>query len=412
MPRPVNGSNPFDSLRPNSIVLRWHNAAPLFAVVGIAMQPARPSSRDLRIDFFRGLALVFIFWDHIPGSVFGELTMRNIGFSDAAELFVFLSGFSVAIAYGKRLQRKGYISTAMHILRRNWTLYIAHVFVLTQLMAMLFIVNDHVLTRDFVKEMGLQYFLDNPKQALIASTLLSFRPGLMDPLPLYIVLLGMLVLVIPFFSARPYRVFCASALLYFFANYFDWNLESRPGKVWFFNPFTWQFLFFIGALLGTHRESISRRFRGLSETIRVSVMGITLLFLLVSLVVTLSWRWPAWHDSWMPLSIAQWLYPISKTNLAGVRLVHFLSLVLVVAVFVPKGHWLEMALPRALQAMGRHSLPIFCVSVMLSPMADALNALIGDGLWIQSMTAAGGVIVMWGIALLLEWYRKDEASNG
>ena len=45
-------------------------------------------------------------------------------------------------------------------------------------------------------------------------------------------------------------------------------------------------------------------------------------------------------------------------------------------------------------------------------MADALNALIGDGLWIQSMTAAGGVIVMWGIALLLEWYRKDEASNG
>lgn len=134
--------------------------------------------------------------------------MRNIGFSDAAELFVFLSGVSVAIAYGKRLQRKGYVSTAMHILRRTWTLYIAHVFVLTQLMAMLFIVNDHVLTRDYVNEMGLRYFLDNPKQALVASSLLKFRPGLMDPLPLYIVLLGMFVVALPLMIRRPLITFC------------------------------------------------------------------------------------------------------------------------------------------------------------------------------------------------------------
>ena len=124
------------------------------------MPPSSPSTRDLRIDFFRGLALIFIFWDHITGSFFGYFTMRNLGFSDAAELFVFLSGVSAAIAYGKRLQRRGYVSTTMHILSRSWTLYIAHVFVLTQLMAMLFLVNDHVLTRDYVNEMGLSYFLD------------------------------------------------------------------------------------------------------------------------------------------------------------------------------------------------------------------------------------------------------------
>jgi len=374
------------------------------------MQPARPSSRDLRIDFFRGLALVFIFWDHIPGSVFGELTMRNIGFSDAAELFVFLSGVSVAIAYGKRLQRKGYVSTAMHILRRTWTLYIAHVFVLTQLMAMLFIVNDHVLTRDYVNEMGLRYFLDNPKQALVASSLLKFRPGLMDPLPLYIVLLGMFVVALPLMIRRPLITFLLSAELYLLAIFCEWNLEARPSKVWFFNPFTWQFLFFIGALLGAHREACSQWLANCSQVLRRSVLQMALFFLALSALVVLSWRWPDFHDMWMPSAVAQWLYPISKTNLAGTRLLHFLALVWVVVLCVPQGRWLDKTFPRAMQVMVRHSLPVFCTSVILSPIADALNALADDTVWIQCVTALSGVVLLWCVAQLLEWYRRDEAT--
>ncbi len=372
------------------------------------MQPAHPSSRDLRIDFFRGLALVFIFWDHIPGSWFGEITMRNFGFSDAAELFVFLSGFSVAIAYGKRLQRKGYISTAMHILRRTWTLYIAHVFVLTQLMAMLFIVNDHVLTRDYVNEMGLRYFLDNPKQALVASSLLKFRPGLMDPLPLYIVLLGMLVVALPLIIRRPLIAFLLSADLYLLAIFCDWNLEARPSKVWFFNPFAWQFLFFIGAILGAHRAAGAQWLASCTPQFRKSVLQVLLFFLALSAFVVISWRWPAFHDMWMPPALAQWLYPISKTDLAGVRLLHFLALALAVALSVSQGAWLEKPLPRALQVMGRHSLPVFCTSVMLSPMADAINALAGDQVWMQCVTALSGVLLLWCVAQLLEWYRRDD----
>ena len=372
------------------------------------MQPVRPSSRDLRIDFFRGLALVFIFWDHIPGSIFGEITMRNFGFSDAAELFVFLSGVSVAIAYGKRLQRKGYVSTAMHILRRTWTLYIAHVFVLTQLMAMLFIVNDHVLTRDYVNEMGLRYFLDNPKQALVASSLLKFRPGLMDPLPLYIVLLGMLVLALPLIVRRPLIAFLLSAELYLLAIFCDWNLEARPSKVWFFNPFAWQFLFFIGAILGAHRETCSQWLANRSPEMRRGLLQITLFFLALSALVVMSWRWPGFHDMWMPPAVAQWLYPISKTDLAGTRLLHFLALALAVVLWVPQGRWLEKTAPRVMQVMGRHSLPVFCVSVILSPMADAINALEGDHLWMQCITALGGVLLLWCVAQLLEWYRRDD----
>ena len=49
------------------------------------------NGRDHRIDFFRGLALIFIFWDHIPHNPLAELTVRNFGLSDAAEIFVFLA---------------------------------------------------------------------------------------------------------------------------------------------------------------------------------------------------------------------------------------------------------------------------------------------------------------------------------
>lgn len=33
--------------------------------------------RDHRIDFFRGLALIFIFWDHVPQNLLAQFTVRN-----------------------------------------------------------------------------------------------------------------------------------------------------------------------------------------------------------------------------------------------------------------------------------------------------------------------------------------------
>jgi len=50
--------------------------------------------RDLRLDLFRGLANWAIFLDHIPHEVMSSITTRNYGFSDAADLFVFISGYT------------------------------------------------------------------------------------------------------------------------------------------------------------------------------------------------------------------------------------------------------------------------------------------------------------------------------
>ena len=65
---------------------------------------------DLRLDFFRSIALFLIFIDHIPGNVLSHFTIQSIGFSDAAEIFIFISGYTVALVYGRRMLERGTLS--------------------------------------------------------------------------------------------------------------------------------------------------------------------------------------------------------------------------------------------------------------------------------------------------------------
>src|SRR5262249_51191711 len=84
-------------------------------------------ARDIRLDLFRGLALWFIFLDHIPGNVASWITVRNFGFSDATELFVFISGYTAALVYGRTMREQGMVGTGARILKRAWQIYVAHI---------------------------------------------------------------------------------------------------------------------------------------------------------------------------------------------------------------------------------------------------------------------------------------------
>ena len=52
---------------------------------------AGPGKRDLRLDLLRGIGQWMVFLDHIPYNFLNWFTLRNYGFSDAAEIFVFIS---------------------------------------------------------------------------------------------------------------------------------------------------------------------------------------------------------------------------------------------------------------------------------------------------------------------------------
>ena len=85
------------------------------------------TGRDIRLDLFRGLALWFLFLDHIPTNIVSWLTVRNYGFSDALEIFVFISGYAAVIVYSRMITREGWLRTAAQIYRRVWQLYVAHI---------------------------------------------------------------------------------------------------------------------------------------------------------------------------------------------------------------------------------------------------------------------------------------------
>lgn len=356
--------------------------------------------RDGRIDLYRGLALLFIFWDHIPGNLLGYLTPRNIGLSDAAEIFVFLAGYSATLAYGRVLLRDGYLRACMRILRRAWTLYVAHIFLMVVLMGVVFIANAHVETRDFIQEMHLGRFIADTEQALIDALTLRFKPSLMDPLPLYVLLLLALAFTLPLLVRRPILVVGGSALLYGMTLAFDWHLPAHPGEGWFFNPLAWQFLFFLGAAAALRPAPEVN-----PATDRRKVPVAAAVFLVVTGLLALSWRFPELHDRLMPQLVAELIYPIDKTNLGPARLLHFLALATCVAALMPAGAWLDNPLVRHLRRIGRHSLEVFCLGVVLAPLADAVNTLAGDRVAVQIATSLIGAGAMAALALLLEWSR-------
>ena len=84
---------------------------------------AAPAKRIDGSDFWRGFAPLTIFIDHLPENVFQHVTQQNFGFSDAAELSVFLSGVSVALAYGTRFLDGEAVVTVHAVLRRAFTLW-------------------------------------------------------------------------------------------------------------------------------------------------------------------------------------------------------------------------------------------------------------------------------------------------
>jgi hypothetical protein len=365
------------------------------------------NGRDHRIDFFRGLALIFIFWDHVPANPFAQLTLRNFGFSDAAEVFVFLAGYAAVLAYGRVAQRDGYVVACVRILRRTWVLYVAHIFLLTLLMGIVFVANNHVETRDMVREMGLEYFVGNPQQALADELLLRFKPNLTDPLPLYILLMGALPIILPIMLRNTALAIGLSIALYMMVPLLGWNLRAyEGGGYWYFNPVAWQLIFVLGGAFALHTQRELTAKPSARPLWQQPLFLMAATYLLMAGVITVLWKFPDVHDALLPSALTQLIYPISKTDLSPVRLLHFLALVYVVAKVLPTSvTWLDNWPVQQTCRMGLYSLEIFCLGVLLAPLADMANALADDVWQMRVITALLGLGLM---LLLSNWLELNK----
>src|ERR1700741_3249524 len=151
--------------------------------------PLAGTERELRLDLFRGLALWLIFIDHLPPNILTWLTIRNYGFSDATEIFIFISGYTAAFVYGRAMRDAGFVIASARILRRVWQIYVAHVFLFAIYLAEISYVATSFENPLYSEEMNILDFLKQPAVTIIQARQLKSKPAKVDVLPLYTVLL-------------------------------------------------------------------------------------------------------------------------------------------------------------------------------------------------------------------------------
>src|SRR5262245_10863642 len=320
-----------------------------------APPPYLAPGRDLRLDFFRGLALWFIFLDHIPNNIVSWLTVRNYGFSDATEIFVYISGYTAVIAYARMMLREGWFRAAAKIYKRVWQLYVAHILLFVAFTAQIAWISTARNTPALIEEMQLLGLGENPYRAIFEAALLKFRPVNLDVLPLYIFLLAVFPFVLPAVVRWPKWVIAVSVALYAASCHFDWNFPGYPEpKVWFFNPLAWQVLFYVGAAMAVLAPQLVWFDRW-----KVPISILAGLFLLFAAFIALSWQYN-WLGRLVPELVARYIYPIDKTNVDTLRLLHFFAIAWFVRLLVPKdAAFLKSPLLLPIRRCGEHSLQVF-----------------------------------------------------
>lgn len=359
-----------------------------------------PVGRDARIDVVRGLALLIIFINHMPGNVVAGFMPHNFGFSDAADIFVLLAGISAVLAYGSLIERRGLGVGAVRIGARLWTLYIAHLAV--------FLIVCGVVARAvtgthnplYIEAINIQPFFNDTPAAVVDALTLTYQPYYLDILPLYIVLLALFPLVYHLVRFSPALALTASALVWQVAVHLGLNFPNSGAAGWFFNPFAWQFLFTLGVVIG--RVMLLRIEAPRSRLLDLLAVG----FLAFALLVKVS--------SGNPFGIAflnDWIESLQigsdKTNLAVVRVLHLAALAWLFIRFVPAGSALiSGVVGRNLAVMGRHSLEVFCAGIVLSIAGQIILAETYFALGVQLLVCLTGITMLLGLGMFLSWYQS------
>ncbi len=361
--------------------------------------------RDVRLDFFRGIGLWMIFLDHIPHDVVSWLTLRNYGFSDAAEFFVFISGYLVGFIYVPVVRDGLFLAALKRLWRRAAEMYVAHI-----LLFLLFTAQIARTTRRFdnpmyENEFNVFNFLQHPDILIGQAITLRYKPVNLDVLPLFITLVLAAPFIVWCLVRRPNLTLLASVVLYILSRWFDWNIASYPpGTTWYFNPFCWQLLFVFAAWCGSGQIAQIERLVWSRLGMAIAAVWLAFAFMIVM----------TWHVAFLEALIPKWMikliYPIDKTDLDMLRLTHFFALATIVSYYVTRGwkpltsRWLYPAI-----LCGRHSLPIFCLGVFLSFSAHWILTQYTKGVWEQLAVSIAGIVIMVGAAWLLD--RSDKVPD-
>lgn len=362
-----------------------------------------PSQRDLRLDLFRGLANWAMFLGHISSSVLAWFSFRNYGFSDGADLFVFISGYTSALVYTRRMVERGFVFGATRLLRRVWQIYVAHILLFVAYLATIHFVSRQFDTPNFIDLFNVAPLLSAPVETLTEGLLLRYKPLNLDVLPLYVVLMGTFAPVLWLMLRQGNLVMLGSVLLYLGARHFGWNLPSYPSGVWYFNPFTWQLLFVLGAWLALGG---AKTLHFLVRSRVILLLG--LIYLAFAASMTLAGHFPELQSVFPPV-LFEAFNPNDKTNLAPYRFLHLVVLIIIGARLIPVDTaGLRAAIWHPLIKCGQQSLEVFCVGIYLSFIGTLVLQKTSGGIVAQLLVGTAGLAIMTAVAYYRSWSKRVE----
>lgn len=354
------------------------------------------------IDFWRGFALVTIFINHIPGIYFERFTYRNLSLSDSAELFVFLAGCSLRVLVDGAARPLPSRWLVFRLEARAFHVYVAQLFV-TEMAIALLAAAALLLDAPYLLDWhNASVVFNDPVHAQIGLVLLTYQLGYFNILPLYVVLLFSAPVVVLLHIHAKALLPLLSFGLYGWALISGVNVPTWPVEgTWFFNPFTWQFLYVLGFLLaGTDAiGGFARRHHSVLRWLALPVV------LLGALVVVIDF-------SPSPVNVPEpkLLFTFDKTFLAPARLIHGLALA---AIFVTAFKKIAAWIPRPseyLCLLGRNSLNVFCALSLLSLMGQLLRFIFGGYVALDAAIVILGLLLMGFLAWAAEWRERLRAE--
>ena len=357
---------------------------------------------DPRLYLTLGIANWSVFVDHIPNNVVNLLTLRNFGFSGAADLFVFVVGYGVAIIHGRMAFERGYLVAATRIFRRVWRLYAAYVVLFVIYIDTIAYVASQSMAPEIIHEYNISGILEHPLRILVRGLVLQEEPLNLDLLQLMIPLMAFFPVVLWGLLRRPNVTLAASVALYVAARWFGWNFRVYPDTEWSFNPFCWQMLMVLGGWFAVtgHSGRALHRFawlRALAGAYLVFAMAVTLM----RHVPTLA--------AYLPDMLRDGVAQGDKENLAPHRVLHFLALAFLATYLIPADHpGLKWRPLHAVIICGEEWLAVFCVGVFLS-FAGHLILITGPNLTVMQVAVSlAGFAAMTAVASYITWSKRQD----
>jgi hypothetical protein len=362
------------------------------------------SVRDVRLDFFRGGALLCIFINHIPGNIFSRLTYGYFGFSDAAEVFVLLAGLSLGQSQAIRAH------AIQPMLTRVVRLYVVNAILLVAA-ATIAAVAAGILSQHAVVTAHFKTGIYFPASMfeVMQSLLLVRQPEYFDILPLYIALFVWLPVFVQLCRRSIGLALLCSIAIWCGANYFSINLPSLRDGGWFFNPLAWQLLFSVGILWGATLREVHPQDQIISSNLLTVLAAVYIIF---GLLLSAPWaQYPALSLGDLGMSSRTLIGPDGKTYLSLWRLTHILCIAYVAKQIVKRdAHWLGTWPARRIVRLGQQSLRGFFVVSLLSFICSMLMLSVERTVSLHFFINVVGICLIFKCCNTTLWSKLERAS--